>query len=297
LAAAGLATDATASGFATSAAALAALRAGEGDAVLLRSGCHWRSIYPGFFQPIHLLDRVRAADVRPPASLCWGYRAALPEAERGRANASIPLHLLGDVRAFDEASLSRNRRGDLRRSRRLVEFRRLESPDLLFEQGHAVFRSAASRLGHWRPLSEAAYRRRLARRLAHGPRLLIVGLVGGRLRGYLDSYAIGDVLYTDEIFVASHALRTGIGTGLYVETLLAAKREGIRTVCNGLHRPESPNLTHFKAGLGFRVVPVPAFARIRPPVGAWLRSRHPSTYYRLTGDRSVLGAFDAGADA
>ena len=77
-----------------------------------------------------------------------------------------------------------------------------------------------------------------------------------------------------------------------------AAREGtIRTVCNGLHRPEHPNLGRFKAGLGFRVTAVPALARIRRPANVWLRRRHPDTYYRLTGDRSVLGAFDDGVDA
>ena len=88
---------------------LAAMRAKEGEAVVLRDGCHWRSAYPGFFQPVHLLERVRAAAVRRPARLCWGFRAALPQAEADRANASIPLHILADVRGFDEASICRNR--------------------------------------------------------------------------------------------------------------------------------------------------------------------------------------------
>jgi hypothetical protein len=277
---------------------LAAMRAAEGEAVVLRGGCHWRSAYPGFFQPVHLLARVQASAVRRPARLCWGFRAALPGEEAHRANASIPLHILADVRGFSEASLCRNRRSDLRRSRRLVEFRQLGSPALLFEQGHAVYMSAVRRLGHWPALSEAAYHRRLARRVAHGPRLLIAGLVEGRLRGYLDSYAIDDVLYTDQIFVATDALRTGIGTGLYVETLLAAARHGaIREVCNSLHRPENPSLGHFKAGLGFRVVQVPALASIRAPMRRYLRVHRPATWYRLTGDPTVLGAFPPDPEA
>ncbi|MEN8161630.1 MAG: hypothetical protein ABFS41_16290 [Myxococcota bacterium] len=277
---------------------LAAMRAAEGDAVVQHGACHWRSAYPGFFQPVHLLERVRASAMRQPARLCWGFRAALPEAEAHRANASIPLHILADVRGFDETALCRNRRSDLRRSRRLVEFRQLESPALLFEQGHDVYMSAVRRLGHWPPLGQAAYRERLARRIVHGPRLLIAGLVEGRLRGYLDSYAIDDVLYTDQIFVATDALRTGIGTGLYVETLLAAARDGaIRDVCNSLHRPENPNLGHFKAGLGFRVVQVPARASIRAPMRQYLRTQRPATWYRLTGDRTVLGAFPPDSEA
>jgi hypothetical protein len=99
------------------------------------------------------------------------------------------------------------------------------------------------------------------------------------------------VLHLDEIFIATDALRTGIGTGLYVETIETGARElAIRDVCNGLHRPEDPNLCRFKEGLGFRVVHVPARAVIPPPIRAYLRARRPATYYRLTGDGAPLTA-------
>jgi hypothetical protein len=50
------------------------------------------------------------------------------------------------------------------------------------------------------------------------------------------------------------------------------------------------NLCRFKQGLGFRVVPVPARAQIRPAMRAFLRARRPELYYRLTGDTRVLQA-------
>jgi len=272
-------------------AALAALHAREGHAVVVRQGCHWRSAYPGFYQPVHLLARIRAAEVRQPARLCWGFRAALSEEDAQLANASLPVHLLSDVQRFDEGLLDRNRRSDLRRFRRQVDVRRLETPTLLLQQGYAVFRSAERRLGYWKPLTDLEYRDRVKRRNEHGRRLLIAALVKGTLCGYLDSYAIDGVLYTDEIFIATDALRTGIGTGLYVEAFLAAARDGtIRAVCNGLHRPEHPNLGRFKEGLGFRVVHVPARAVIPAPIRAYLRARRPATYYRLTGDERALAA-------
>ena len=272
-------------------AALAAMRAKEGDAIVLRGDCYWRAVYPGFYQPIHLLARVSAAEVRRPARLCWGFRAALAPEDAHLANASVPVHLLSEVQNFEEGGLSRNRRSDLRRCRRLVEIRRLGDPSLLLEQGYEVFMSAVRRLGYWKPLSERAYRARILRRAAHGPRLLVAGLIGGRLRGYIDSYVVGDVLYNDEIFVATSALRTGIGTGLYVETLnTAARTKSIRDVCNSLHRPHDVNLCRFKQGLGYRVVPIPARAQIRPPMRAFLRARRPELYYRLTGDSRVLQA-------
>jgi hypothetical protein len=270
-------------------AELVAMRAAEGDAVVLRDGCHWRPAYPGFYQPIHLLARIRAAEVRQPARLCWGFRAVLHDDDAAEANASVPVHLLRDVQSFNEGRLSRNRRGDLRRCRRQVEFRRLSTPALLLEQGYEVFMSAVQRTGHRRLLTLLEYRQRVLKRAAHGRRLFIAGLVDGRLRGYLDSYAIDGVLYNDEIFVATDSLRTGIGTGLYVETFLASARDPARSaVCNGLHRPEDPDLCRFKAGLGFQVVQVPARTVIPAPIRAFIRARRPAAYYRLTGDSTAL---------
>jgi hypothetical protein len=279
-------------------AELAAMRAGEGDAVFLRRGCWWRSAYPGFYQPVDLLTRVRAADVRQPMRACWGFRAALRDEDTALANASIPVHVLPDLPHFDLARLSRNRRSDLRKCRRRVEIRRLETHALLLEQGYAVFRSAVERLGRCRPLTEREYRQRLLRRAAHGHRLFIAGFIDGKLCGYLDSHATSGVLHTDEIFVATGALRSGVGTGLYVETLLAAACDPeLGAVCNGVHRPEAPALCHFKASLGFRVVHLPARVAIAAPMRRYLRARRPATYYRLTGDPTALAAVGADASA
>ena len=51
-------------------AELAAMRASEGDAVVRSRGRHWRTSFPGFYQPIHLLARMRAAELRRPAPPC-----------------------------------------------------------------------------------------------------------------------------------------------------------------------------------------------------------------------------------
>jgi hypothetical protein len=272
-------------------AELAAMRRAEGDAVVRRRGCHWRASFPGFYQPVHLLARMPAAELGRPAPLCWGFRAALAEQDAHLADAALPVHLLSDLPHFDERVLSRNRRSDLRRCRREVELRRLTDPGLLLEQGYAVFMSAQRRLGHWRARSELEFRQRVGRRSAHGRRLLVAGLVDGILCGYIDSYAVDDVLHTEEIFVTTEALRTGIGTGLYVETILTAARSPrLRAVCNGLHRPEDANLCRFKEGLGFRVVRLPARSVIPPPIRAFLRARRPATYYRLTGEQEQAPA-------
>jgi len=215
---------------------------------------------------------MRAAEVRRPTHFCWGFRAALAEEDAHLANASLPVHLLDDLPHFDERELSRNRKSDLRKCEDRVEVQRLTSPALLLEQGYEPFRSAQRRLGYARELSEAQYRARVLRR-TDWRRLIFAGLIGGFLGGYLDSYAIQGVLYLEELFVASEALRSGIGTGLYVAAIRAAARSGsIHTICNGIHRPERPTLTHFKEGLGFRVVALPALARIRAPLRTYLKA-------------------------
>jgi len=265
-------------------AELASMRAEEGDTVVLHDGRYWRATFPGFYQPIHLLARIRAAEVTRPTPLCWGYRAALTDEDAHLAGGSIPVYVLNNIGTFTEDVLSRNRRSDLRRCRRHVEFRRLRDPSLVIEQGHGVFMSAVRRLGYWRPLNEVNYRKRMERRTRHGRRLIVAGFIDGKLEGYLDSYAVNGVLYPEEIIVATDALRTGIGTGLYVETIETGLRAGtVHDVCNGLHTPEDPELCHFKEGLGFRVVHVPARTVIPAPILAYINARRPATHYRLTG--------------
>jgi hypothetical protein len=267
------------------------MRAEEGDTVVQHDGRHWRTTFPGFYQPVHLLARLRAAEITRPALLCWGCRAALVEEDAHLANGSLPIYLMADLGHFGEGVLNRNRRSDLRRCRRQVELRRLRDASLLVEQGHAVFMSAVRRLGYWRPQTEDQYRRRVDQRAGHGRRLIIAGLVDGRLAGYLDSFAVDGVLYPEEIFVATDALRTGIGTGLYVESIETARQAGLRVACNGLHTPEDADLCRFKEGLGFRLVHLPARTVIPAPIRAYIRARRPATHYRLTGVKPPLPTY------
>jgi hypothetical protein len=197
----------------------------------------------------------------------------------------MPVYLMADIAHFSEHAFSRNRRGDLRKCGREVDFQVLQEASLLLEQGHAVFMSAVQRLAYWDPLTEAEYRRRVARRFAHGRRQIVAGTVDGKLAGYLDAFAVDGILYPEQIIVATDALHTGIGTGLYVATIENALRSGeIREICNGLHTPEDPNLCHFKEGLRFHVVRVPVRTVMPAPIAALIRARRPAFHYRLTGE-------------
>ena len=100
----------------------------------------------------------------------------------------------------------------------------------------------------------------------------------------MEAYAVDGVLYTHELFVATEFVRTGIGTGLYVETMmLGAKTGSIREICNGIHAPERPGIEAFKDSLGSAVVQVPARVSLPAPIRAYIRRRRPLACYRLTG--------------
>ena len=272
-------------------AEFASMREEEGARVVQHDGRYWEVVFPGFYQPIHWLARFKAAAVRRPAIFCWGYRAALDDQDAHLANGSIPVHLLTHVEQFTESGLIESRRRDLRKCRREVEFRRVQDPSLLLEQGWGVFRSAQLRVPHGRPLTREDYQLRIERRASDQRRVFVVGLIDERLAGYMEAYAVDGVLYTHELFVATEFVRTGIGTGLYVETIEIGARAGtIHEVCNGIHAPERPGIKAFKDTLGSRVVRVPARVAMPAPIGAYIKARRPLTYYRLTGVEPAAAA-------
>lgn len=272
-------------------AELASMRTEEGNSVVFRNGRYWRAIFPGFYQPIHLLARLHVAEFKRPIGLCWGYRAALDEEAAHLANGSVPVYLWADVQQFTESLLNRNRKADLRKCRREVEIGRLRDPSIVIEQGYSVFMSAMRRVAYWRPRSEAYYQETMGRKALDERRLIVVGLIDGRLGGYMESYAVDGVLYADELIVSTEAMRTGIGTGLYVETIkIGARSPSVKDVCVGLETPERPGLSAMKKGLGFRVAHVPARVVIPGPIAASIRVLRPAAYYRLTGVRPALTA-------
>ena len=134
-------------------AEFASMREEEGARVIGHDQRYWEIISPGFYQPVHLLARFRAAAVGRPTPFCWGYRAALADEDAPHANGSIPVHLLTRAQEFTESGLVEFRRRDLRKCRREVEFRRLRDPSLLLEQGWGVYRSAQLRVPFGHPLT------------------------------------------------------------------------------------------------------------------------------------------------
>jgi hypothetical protein len=268
-------------------AGLAALRQEDGIRVRSSVGRQWGEIFRGFYQPIHLLARLRRAEIRRPTLACWGYRAALTDEDAGSANASMPVHLLSDVGHFTEAALGGSRTRDLRKCRQQVEIRRERDPAVLVDQGYAVFMSAQRRTDFYsRPATEAEFRLRMEQQVSDVRRLFVVGIVNGKLGGYLQSFAVEGVLYPHELYVASECMRTGIGTGLYVDTIAIAARSGaIEEACFGLDTPDRAGISAFKVSMGAPLVDVPSRCVIPAPLDALIKRRRPAAHYRLTGRR------------
>ena len=263
---------------------LGALREAEGAAVADGGGHRWASIFPGFFQPVNLVARLPAEELRRPTLRCWGYRAALVTADADRANGSVPVHLLEGLDRLDPARMTHGRIQDLRRCRGRVEIALCRDPSVFEEHGYRVYASAQDRLHYWADMTEETYRRVMRARVADTRRLFVVGFVDGVPGGYLEAYIVDGVIHVRELIVATDVLKTGISTGLYVDTIeLALGTGSARDACLGLDTPERPGLTRFKESLGFPVVHLPAHSSIPRPIGAFIRARRPEAYYRLTG--------------
>jgi hypothetical protein len=264
---------------------LALSRRKAGQSVIEHRGRYWMEAPRGFYQPIHWMARLRADEATLPRRLAWGYRATLgDEACGAHGNAELPVHLLTDVAGYTLEALSRRSRRNVRVCAKRATIVELTGPELLREQGHEVKRSAVRRTSYGSAESREQYLADLDHFFMPGSHLVLAGIVDGRLGGYLTGTLVRGSAYIDNVWIATEALRSAIGTGMVFEFVQACRRgSGVREVVFGLHSIEDPSLVAFKEHLGFSVVQVPAKARINRFVAAVVRRWRPHEYYRLTG--------------
>ena len=269
---------------------LAALRAEEGARVVERQGRYWVETFRGFYQPIHQLARLSWTEVARPTLGCWGYRAVLAERDAGRANGMYPVHLLEDVTTFTESALEESRRRDLRRCRSQVEIIRARDAEPFLRAGWTVYQSAMERIGGPRYGSRRAYEQAIVMRCQDPRRLIIAGFIDGRLAGYLESYAVAGILYGRDLLVATEYAKSGIATGLYVETMrIGAQSGAVESLCLGPVIQDHPGLGWFTKTLGVPAVEVPTRVEIPRPIREFMRWRRPAVYFRITGGSSGPG--------
>jgi hypothetical protein len=263
---------------------MAAWRRDQGSRVVRHRGRWWWEARRGFYRPIHMLARLRADEATRPATACWGFHATLRDDDADHANTALPTHRIANVDDYDEERLSSNRRYELRKARRTAELVELTDPDLLLAEGYDLLHSTIERTGWGRLPSREEYEADVRCSVRPGRRLVLAGLIDGRLAGYADCYGVADVGYFDEMRVATDALDTNLSKALQVEFIHVCRRSSnIREVVNGLVAPEDDNLTRSKERLGIPVDPVPARVSMLPGAATVIRRLAPSSYYRLSG--------------
>ncbi len=273
---------------------LAAQRARNGEKVRLVNGRFWRETLRGFFEPIHWLARLAPTEATRPA-LAWGFRAALDDEDTAAANASLPLHLIGDLSTYEESTLPSDARRAIRRlARQEVQIIQVTDPRILRDQGYDILLDWHQRVGRpGPPLSRDEYLNEADKRVNSDGWLTLAAIEGNRLLGYQTAFAVDDVAYLHEIKVATAVLSRGLTAVLDFEAVKAFKRiDSVRRATIGLHEPEKPSLTAYKVRHGFPVVQVPARVWMLRPAELFLRLRSPMAYYRLTGRglMSVIGS-------
>jgi hypothetical protein len=256
----------------------------EGAHVVCHRDRYWEEVRPGFYQPIHWLARLSAHEATRPELLCWGFRAALCECDEVSANGSMPIHLLSNLESYALEKFSKNRRKHLRKGLSRVRIVELLSPALLQEQGYEVLISSVKRTGYGKlPLREE-YIAGLKDYMTPGRKLVLAGLIDGKLGGYLTGYAVNGTAYMEDRIIATEALSSDISSGLLFEFVQLCRRSGeIRELVSGQHSREDLGLCTFKQRMGFPVIHIPAKVSVNPIIGNFLRWRYPHKYYRLTG--------------
>ncbi|BCR06410.1 hypothetical protein DESUT3_34790 [Desulfuromonas versatilis] len=262
----------------------AAWRTQQGARVVCHRGRYWEAQPAGFFNGLHLMARMAAAETTRPTPFCWGYRATLRMEESARANGAMPVHLLGDVQNYTFENISSRRRNKIRNCRKQAEIVEFLDPQPLLEGGYEVLVSARRRTGYGKIPPVEAYRREMAGYFGSRRGLVLAARSEGRLSGYIAAFAVEGTAYVQSVELASEALSTNIGTTLVFELVQACRRSGtIDEIVYGLHSREDQPLCHYKEQMGFPAVQVPARVWFIPLAARLIRSLRPHAFYRLTG--------------
>jgi hypothetical protein len=257
----------------------------HGSSLVRHRGHYWSRMVRGFYQPINVMARLKPGEISRPTLTCWGYRASLCEDAAHLANSGVPLNLLSALDTYTLEKLPPKRRTDFRKCEKQVSIVQLTGPRVLQEQAFGVDQSAFQRTGYGDVPEPHHYQAAMSKLFPDHPfQLVIAGLIGEKLGGYLIAYAIDDVAVIDKVSIATEFLSTAIGTGLIFQFVQVCRRSPeIRHIIYGLHSPEDSSLVAFKEGMGFRTVTVPSHVWMVPGMRSLIRRKRPYAYYRLTG--------------
>ena len=262
---------------------LAQLFSEWGDTIVFAHGQYWRS-RRGFFQPLHSAATMSASQARRPSALCWAFHALLVDEDADYANAWSPLHLVRDLPSYDESALSSETRRLLRRSREAMNLVQITDPATLRDQGWGVYADKLKRVGLPLGTTREEYVAGVDRLVADQRRLTFGAMLGDRLLGYVETFAVEETVYLWDMFVSDEALSLNTTVFLHFEAAQVYRRDsGARQLCGGIPLSNRKGVSDSKRRLGMPIVMLPARFWALPTVKPLLKRTKPRTYYRLTG--------------
>jgi len=257
----------------------------EGNKVIQAHGRWWLQTLPGLYDAVHWFARHTLEEAKRPTVFCWGYRAVLHEDLAASANGALPVQVITDVEGYDLDRLAGRTQKDLARfERNDARIVWLDDPEILLEQGYDVMLSWIGRTRHRAPESRQTYLARMSRNAQDRTRLMLAGVRGDTLLGYVTSFIVDGTAYMSEIHLSTEALSCHLSTALWFETAQFYRRRGLaREICAGLMMPEKDGLTDYKARLGFDLVRLPTRVWLLPGLAGYAQKHYPAKYYRFTG--------------
>jgi hypothetical protein len=264
-----------------------------GRRVVEHQGRFWGRVARGFFEPVHIMARLRKDEATRPAWSCISFRARLTEADAASATGSIPANLMERIDQYDLARLSSRRREQVSQTMRNLNVLALRAPALVLEQGYAIIEQTHAR-NPGVPLPDMAALRRYLTSIFVPPRGLVLAAVrNDRLLGFAYGFAVDTAVYHDSVYVGDEGLPYNVALCLFhALATLAARRGSIRELLHGLHMPENPTLTEFKRRIGIGVVQLPARVWCAPGVGPLIHRFWPLKYYHWRGTSVAAAACD-----
>jgi hypothetical protein len=265
-------------------AAFAAWHEELGHRVVEHRGRYWSETGRGFFQPVHLLARLRRDEATRPTRRCWGFRARLAHEDELDANASVPVHLLPDPQSYGLQRLSKRRRQYIKAALRDFDVVVLASPDILIDQGYRLAEEAHANNQNVVVPSPGGFRRKVESYFVPGRGLALAAVEHDRLLGFSLIHAIDGVAYDHSGSIGREGLERNVPLCLFHAVASIAQRsDGVRELMNGLHSREAESLCAFKQSQGCEVAQLPARAWFAPLVEPALRRMRPHKHYRLAG--------------
>lgn len=262
---------------------LAAWQLERGRKVEFARGRYWIN-NRGFYRLTHFNARLKAEEIRRPTFRCWAFHVALPEEDSSHSNARSPMHLFR-LADYDEGALDEAKRKQIRRARTKFAVVQITDPRTLHDQGWRVILENMRRLSVPRNMTEAAYRAGIDKLVADKRHLLIGAMARDELVGYLQTFAVDDTAYHDEIFLAEASRSTNVSALLHVEAAQLYRRSGkVTHMCAGLPLTERMGVSEFKRRIGMPIVSVPAYFWTPRPMRTVLRMFKPGALYRAAGE-------------